>query len=137
MSSAASAPTPPPGTPVERLLPVEEHYRLLEVWPEGTPLPDPKRVLPVVVEVDGKIVAYWFIFVAFHVEPLWIAPEHRNSPGVAKALWAGVATELLKQGVPETYATISEDDLATNGPMAERLGFRPLPLKLYHLVLGK
>lgn len=119
------------------LLPPAERERLREA---GGPLADPEvdlssmqwEALPV-VEVDGRIVAYWPAFFGLHLEPLWIAEPHRLHVGVAKALLALTELAVAQIGRPVAFAVIAPD--APTLTLAGRLGFARVPGDLYYVVL--
>ena len=85
----------------------------------------------------GKVVAYWMMYDAVHVEPLWIAPEERGNPAIARPLWTKVVETLVEVGTPMAYAMIGDGALEQNAPMALRLGFRPLSGNLFYILLAK
>lgn len=98
-------------------------------------LPNMEHCIPVVAEKQpsGKIVAYWLVFDAVHVEPLWIDEEHRNKPGLARRLWKTVQDVLVAKQVPVAFACIGSGDMAANLPMATRLGFKKLQADLFFI----
>lgn len=79
----------------------------------------------------GKLCAYWVVFDAVHVEPLWIAPEHRNRPQVARGLWDGVREILSQTGAPMAFACIGDADLPGNEVLVRKLGFSRVPGQLF------
>lgn len=117
------------------LLPLDQRERLREA---GGPLAevDLSRLeaeqLPV-VEVDGRIVAYWPCFYALHLEPLWIAEDHRQHPAVVRHLLEAMQEALQIIGESVSFAIIdpSTDTLA----LAERLQFARVPGDLYYVML--
>lgn len=117
----------------------DQVHRALEA---GGPLKemqvDPERMKDMsvaVVEVDGRIVAYWVIWYALHVEPLWIQPEWRRHPGVCSGLVKQMQAVVEETAEPAAYCEIGEENLEAIAPYAERLGFLPAPGRLYYLVL--
>lgn len=88
-----------------------------------------------VVEVDGVIVAYWVLWTALHLEPLWITEEFRKSPSVVKHLFLATMNAAEATGEPAAFAVIEETNLEAVGELATRLGFAPAPGALYYLVL--
>lgn len=99
----------------------------------GLPRLPNMRVVGAVREHDGMIVAYWMLFDAVHVEPLWIAADYQRKPALGRRLWEGVRKILCEVKVPRAFAMIHNDDAAMNMPMAMRLGFQRLPGDLYFL----
>ncbi len=123
---------PTPTLPTVRLLTGEEYQRLLSFEPfqsGGLPSPEVSRIL--VAELDGAIVGFWGLFNAVHVEPLWIAEEHRKRPGLVRRLWSAVADQLRSVGVYTAFACIADRDAAQNVPLAMRLGFERVQGDLY------
>ena len=112
-----------------------DNARILEA---GGPLgdADPEKLTDkifTVVEVDGRIVAYWMIWKALHLEPLWIHPDHRGNAGIGRALiqqTLGVAAAL---GEAAAFAVMDPQGMGAG--QIERLGFQPAPDRLYYLVL--
>lgn len=88
-----------------------------------------------VVEVDGRIVAYWVVWTALHLEPLWIAPEHRKSPPVVSGLVGALQQAVEATGETVAYCEIADENLPVIGPMASKLGFHEAPGKLYYLLV--
>lgn len=117
------------------LLPVAERERLREA---GGPLAEvdlktlEAEALPV-VEVDGRIVAYWPVFYALHLEPLWVAEAFRQHPGVLKGLLEQTEAAVASTGEPASFAII--DPEAPSLPLAEKLGFARVPGDLYYVLM--
>jgi len=115
------------------LLPLDQRERLREA---GGPLADADlsqldlEALPI-VEVDGQIVAYWPIFYALHLEPLWIAEDHRRQAAVTHGLLDLMRQALLNIGKPVAFAVIDPDTPVL--ALAERLGFDRVPGDLYYV----
>src|SRR5258705_314463 len=90
------------------LLPLGQIERLREA---GGPLAETDlsqlqlEALPV-VEIEGQIVAYWPIFYALHLEPLWIAEGSRRHPVVATGLLDLMTEALHTIGKPVAFAVI-------------------------------
>lgn len=111
-----------------RELPPEDLHRLNQYEPfksQGLPAEVVQGVARCYVAEDeaGEIQAFWFTFVALHVEPLWVAPAYRNRFVVGR-LWDGVVKMLRDIGAPIAYATIDDD--ADHLAAALRLGFERL-----------
>lgn len=117
------------------LLPLDQIERLREA---GGPLVEADlsqlalEALPV-IEVDGRIVAYWPMFYALHLEPLWIAESQRRIPGVATRLLDLMTEALHAIGKPVAFAVI--DPTTPVLKMAERLGFDRVPGDLYYVTV--
>lgn len=94
-----------------------------------------KEMSVAVVEVDGKIVAYWVIWYALHVEPLWITPEYRKHPAVVGGLVRQMQQVVEETLEPAAFCVIEAENLEAVAPYADRLGFQQAPGKLYYLVL--
>lgn len=88
-----------------------------------------------VVEVDGVIVAYWVVWYALHVEPLWVHPDHRKSPGVISGIVAEMQRIVEATAEPAAFCVIESQNLAEIGGYATRLGFLEAPGRLFYLVL--
>jgi hypothetical protein len=84
------------------------------------------------VALDGKIVAYWPIWVAVHAEPLWVAPEHR-SPQVIRGVIQALQQALAEEQVPSAFAIIGHADQAVSLPPALKLGFERVQGDLYYV----
>src|SRR5258708_3987314 len=74
-----------------RILPATEWGRLIGteaevIWPHLVP----ERTTIVVVERDGQIVGCHVLSWLLHAECLWIAPQFRGRPSVARRLWLAV-----------------------------------------------
>jgi hypothetical protein len=82
---------------------------------------------------SARVVAYWMVFDAVHVEPLWIADEERGNPGIARPLWEGIRRILDQIEAPMAFAIVGDGGLAQNLPMMVRLGFKPLQGNLFYL----
>ena len=76
-----------------RLLNADEWGRLKEIYPEDKPLPNPLTASVAVAEKGGKLVACWFLQLAFHFEPLII-----KDPGVK---YVELAAQILKRLPPD------------------------------------
>jgi ribosomal protein S18 acetylase RimI-like enzyme len=117
---------------VVRDLPAEEWEKLraFEPWAtQGLPSEEHSRII--VAEQGGAIIAYWGIFTAIHVEPLWIHPDHRRRPGLVRRLWGSVVATLQGAGIRTAFACIADADAAQNVPLALRRGFERMPGDLY------
>jgi hypothetical protein len=113
-----------------RELPPEEFPRLrtvLEEYREGV---DERTAKMVVAEDEtGAIVATWGIFATVHVEPLWVAPQHRKNPGLIRGLWSAVSTILHRTSQKVSFAVLNRESPAL--PLAERLDFEKIDGSLY------
>jgi hypothetical protein len=87
-----------------------------------------------VVEVNGRIVAYWPCFYALHLEPLWIAEDHRKSAAVNRGLLECVAAVVQRTGEPVGFAII-DSPTAESYALAERIGFARVPGDLYYVIV--
>lgn len=117
-----------------RLMDPEEAPALAKVPPfSQVGLPDLTHTKVVIVQGrdTGAIYGYWMIFDAVHVEPLWIHPSYRKNPSIARRLWNGVKLVLQAAGAPIAFGIISHADMPKNAALAQKLGFRELPGKLF------
>lgn len=126
-----------------RELPAEEYPRLSTlsgplagIFTSGH-LPSPDSTRFIIAEHAGQIVAYWPIFNAVHMEPLWIDPAHRGDGVIGRALIEGAVEALKGAHVGYAFAIIGDQDQPANGQMAERLGFDKVPGTLYGLDLSE
>jgi hypothetical protein len=94
-----------------------------------------EAIIPV-VEVEGRITAYWPVWKAVHAEPLWVAEGCRHNTAVIRGILQGVETALRAMGDPVAFAVIGQEDLDTSGVYAKRLGFDRVPGDLYYVVIG-
>lgn len=88
-----------------------------------------------VVEVDGRVVAYWALFYCLHAEPLWVHPDHRRNPGVIGGVIDAMLQEAFKTGEPAVFSLIKDENLDIVGSYAQRLGFQPDPGTLFYRIL--
>lgn len=101
---------------------------------EQTGLPSLEQSKVIVgITSDKQIAAYWIVFDAVHVEPLWIRDDYRKNPGVGRRLWTAVQKVLLECKVKMAFAMIADGDAAINLPQATRLGFQRVPGQLYYI----
>lgn len=121
------------------LLPSDQVERLREA---GGPLADlsPEQLAQLerasiaVVEIAGRIVAYWVVFYALHAEPLWVAPSARLHPGILRSLLEQTGAIIAETGEATTFAIIDPADAAAvHGVLPDRLGFARVPGDLYYL----
>lgn len=123
---------------VVRELPPEEFDLLLQsplFQQFGLPNLQHTRVVVAQEVGTGKLAAYWMIYDAVHVEPLWIDDQHRKRPGLARQLWGGVQRVLEQTDANTAYATIADQDMAMNLPQATRLGFKKVPGALFYITV--
>ena len=123
--------------PITRILGRNEIERVREAGGPLAEVPDLSRLTEatiVVVEDAGRIVAYWPIFYALHLEPLWITEDHRKSPSVVKGLLEAVGVVVEASEEPVSFAIIDPDLAESSLPLAERLGFARVPGDLYYVM---
>lgn len=95
-----------------RSLPADEWHRLAEteardVWPKL----DPMYAKVIVVENDGQIIASHVLVPVWHLECLWVHPDHRRRAGVLRRLWRGVVETLRGMGIPAVATAACSDDV--------------------------
>jgi hypothetical protein len=137
--SALPTPLAPREALTVRELPASEFPRLASVEPFdrlGFPKPETSRVV-VGEDQAGRVVAYWCVFAAIHVEPVWIAPEHRARPGLIRSLWGKVREVLRASGERIAFCNIFDEGLPVKEAMAARLGFQKLPGSLYFITVQR
>jgi hypothetical protein len=120
------------------LLPTDQVSRVLEA---GGPLVELgftaetlKDMIFAVVEVDGRIVAYWVVWKAVHVEPLWVTPAHRKQPAVIRGIVEAMQDAVALTGETTAFCVIERENAEVVAQYATRLGFLPAPGSLYYLV---
>lgn len=119
-----------------RLLEPSEHGRLAGIGPFEKCGPDPASSMVIVAEdEDGEILGYWCAFNAVHLEPLWVVDGERNN-GVGMALWHGLREVLEEQGVANAFAMVGDEDTMTHLPLANKLGFKKLPVSTLFIQLS-
>ena len=94
-----------------RVLPRAEWDRLKgteaeTVWPL---LPESAQVL--VVEDGTAIAGCWVLLPVLHVECLYVAPEHRKKPSVARRLLAGMRRLVRDSGGRGVVTAATSDDV--------------------------
>lgn len=82
------------------------------------------------VEVDGRVVAYWPVWLAVHAEPLWVDPAHRT-PGTIRVLVETLFQHLRDAGVGSAFVVLGHADQQVTLSAALRLGFQRVPGDLY------
>jgi hypothetical protein len=89
---------------------------------QGVSLPDPDIARIVAAKDEtGTICGFVVIQLVPHVEPIWVAPEHRGSP-----LWARLGEAAAAQIPPGVHTYVfSPNDAITR--MAQHIGFHPQP----------
>lgn len=85
----------------------------------------------VVVERDGQIVGCWALLRTVHAECVWISPEQRGNPAVARRLMAAMQTQAREMGagVVFTGAKLLDTDMQV---MLERMGAKNLSEEYCH-----
>jgi ribosomal protein S18 acetylase RimI-like enzyme len=115
-----------------RILPREEWARLA-----GTELETVYPVLPdgavvVVVEDGDQIVACWALFPIVHVEGVWIDPDYRGNPRVARRLVAGMKDTARAMGARAVATAALTPEVER---LAEKIGGAVLPGRHYTVTL--
>jgi hypothetical protein len=126
-----------------RTLPHEEYPKLRDApgpmgdWIKELGAPDPAHTIVTVVEdADGVIHGYWVLFDAVHAEPLYLDEAARHQPKVAAALIREMRAHCKGLGGGAVFGIIGDADHSVVAPMAERIGFEPLPGRLYAVRLS-
>lgn len=123
------------GQVVVRELTPEEYPRLKQILPEGFGLPSPQTSRVVIAEdSEGAIKGYWFVYIALHVEPLWVAEEKRHDFSVIARMWKRVKEIMYADKWLAGYAIIADSNLDTVGKSAEWLGFTKIDGSLYYIM---
>lgn len=120
------------------LLPTDQAARALEAGGPlaalGATAETLKSMIVAAVEVDGVIVAYWVVWRALHVEPLWVTEAYRKHPAVIKGIVEAMQDAVALTGEPSAFCVIEPENAAVVGQYATRLGFLPAEGSLYYLV---
>lgn len=111
-----------------RLLRDDEYDKLRGLGPDDTWIPHPAVSKVVVGECNGEIVAFWAMQAVVHLEPVWVAEEHRNSFTVMGHLINTMQILLSYLGVTNYFAF--SDNESTNGYLG-RLGFKKMPFEIW------
>ncbi len=124
------APQPTVAPYQARILPPEEWDRLPEevrsaITPEGA-------AVIVVEAADGAIVARWVALNTIHLEGLYVDPDFRGNPVVARQLTTFMVDALRLLGVPQALTIIQDDRVRR---MAATMGFVEVPGTIHHLTL--
>ena len=91
-------------------------------------VPAPRTADYIIAEDDeGTICAFWCIIPVAHVEPVWIAPEYRNTT-ISGRLWRGIRTYLDKVRLSKVYCFAATPPVAS---YLSRLGFVLQPFLTY------
>lgn len=131
MTTTAHA-TPPPAPRLRsRELPEEEFARLQGLgFFADYPVPPGYRMRVWVVEdAMDTIIGYWCLLAVYHTEPIWIAPQTRNTQ-VLRELLGGMVALLRAEQCSGAMAIIDTPELAQ---MAQAFGFEPVPGTIYKL----
>jgi N-acetylglutamate synthase-like GNAT family acetyltransferase len=107
-----------------RVLPPDEWHRLLELpgqWLKH--LPDESEAVVFAVEDHlGDIIGFWMVLQVYHLEPVWIRPDHRGGL-VPRRLWRRIRQFLDSCSIVKAFC------LTEKVPVADylsRLGFEEL-----------
>ena len=110
---------------IRRILPRDEYGRLAGTYLE--PLIDflpPDTDVVVVEDDEGQIIGCSSLFQRDHLEGTWIAPDHRDTPGVFWSLLCGIKATAKRRG-SERILTASMDDRMT--AFLHRMHAEPVP----------
>lgn len=77
-----------------------------------------------VVEHEGQIVGCWLLLRMYHVECLWIAPEHQKKTSVGRRLWTGMQRLAGSLGIGAAWTAAMSDDVRA---LLTRAGATQLP----------
>lgn len=95
-----------------RILPADEWARLTGTELETVyPHLSPSRADVLVIEEHGQIVACWALLKVYHVEGVWIAPEHRKRGSVALRLLEGMRRLCRSLGVSQVVTSALSEDV--------------------------
>lgn len=116
-----------------RVLPREEWGRLeVTKLPQIGPQMRPEDVQIVVVEAGDRIISTMAVLRVTHFESLWIDPEYRGNPGMARHL----IKEALSAGRKWSDWAWGASDTEHMTDIIERIGGVPLPVNSFIIPLG-
>lgn len=116
-----------------RILPPDEWPKLAgtdlqAIWPRL----NSAEAHVIVVEQGPTIVAHWLVLPVYHVECLWIHPDHQKRASVARRLWIGMRRLLADLGRSRVMTAAVSDDV--RGLLAH-VGAEPVPGDHYMLTV--
>jgi N-acetylglutamate synthase-like GNAT family acetyltransferase len=118
-----------------RVLPPEEHHRLVDFPFAERGLPNPDRTVILVAENEaGAIVGVWAALTVVHLDGLWVAPDYRRSSRVAVQLLRTMKQVLTQLGILQSFTYTESADVMM---LALKAGFTRLPGDLLFLDLTK
>jgi hypothetical protein len=89
-----------------------------------------------VVEEDGVILAYWVVWYALHMEPLWVHPDHRQRPAVIKHIMRQAQEIVIASEAPAAFCIVEDVEAGeVVAGYADRLGFMRAPGALFYVVV--
>lgn len=83
------------------------------------------------VGAPGRLLGYWPIWQAVHIDGIWLDPTTRDHPGALRSLLDAAFATLQSNGVSLAFAVLADD--AESLAQAQRLGFVRAPGNLYTL----
>lgn len=92
----------------------------------------PDGAVVVVVEEAGQVVACQAVYPQVHLEGLWVRPEFRGNPRVARRIFVGMVNAALAMGARSVQTAAVDPTVAG---MIERLGAVELPGRHFSLKL--
>ncbi len=105
---------------------------------QSAALPDTAHTRIVVMEDDaGAIKAYIVVFDTLHMEPVWFDSDVRRHVKAGAELFHQAFAIMQRAGAQSCFGIILDADKATVAPLAEKLGFTPLPGQVYALRLAE
>lgn len=95
-----------------RILPPDEWPKLAGTeLGQAAPYFDPERATIIVVEDGSTIVGCWALLSMWHVEGVWIHPEHRKAGAVARRLMRGMTKQAKDQGARVVITAALSDEV--------------------------
>jgi hypothetical protein len=92
----------------------------------------PDGAVVVVVEDAGQVLACQAVYPQVHLEGLWVRPEFRGNPRVARRIFVGMVNAALAMGARSVQTAAVDPAVAG---MIERLGAVELPGRHFSLKL--
>lgn len=116
-----------------RVLPQDEWFRLdVTQFAQIAPTLRPDDVQVIVVEDEGKIVSSMVAMRIVHLESLWIDPEYRGHPTLAKKLLRQALESVSKWAASWVWGCSDTDHM---DDIIKRVGGQKLPVDSYKIPL--
>lgn len=112
-----------------------EWYKLDGMEAESVwPLLNPDRDRVIVVENDEKIVGSWILMQVFHMECVWVHPDHRGNGSVARRLLSGMMNLIKSLGLKGAVTNSMTPEI---DKIIEKLNGVKIPGEFYFIPVGE